>query len=304
MPLTRLLNKLKNTDQWQAEFQAESDFAGKPLHADELWIPDHIRIDGEMLRWDKTGHYKKPERRTLDDFLQLSQAQDGVPILKFARKWGVLGFARLKDTAPETRNEIRLSDGSRFEVYPDHWPPLKYELYKLYPAIARYMTAILNISAALRLPYLKGSSRKAWEIERRGKEPDWKQLDSGSDALPDSYEDANFLLTETINRQIEGRFGLRMWSAEDWGQSKWRIGICYGPSHPRFPLLSALWLQVLLVASGLSGLYTCSCCGMVYVRSKKRPKAGNANYCDICGLQAARRAARERYNARRQTEMH
>jgi hypothetical protein len=296
--------KSANLEQWQAEFQAESGIAGKPLHADELWIPDNIRIDGEMLRWDKGGCYKKPERRMLDDFLQLVKAGDGAPILKFAQKWGVLGFAQLKETAPETRHEIRLSDGSRFAIYQEHWPPLLYEPYKLYPAIAKYMSAILNIAAALRLPFIPGTSRKKWEIERRGKESDWKQLDSGPDALPDSYEDANFFLTETINRQIEDRFGLRMWPAEDWGQSKWRIDICYGPSDPRFPLLSALWLQVLLVASGMSGLYTCSCCGMVYVRLKKRPKTGNANYCDTCGLQAARRAARERYNARRQTKMH
>jgi hypothetical protein len=303
MPLTRLLNKLKNSDQWQDEFQAQSDFIGKPLHADELWIPNHIRIDGKMLCWDETGRYKKPEPQMLDGFLQLSKTESSRDILKFAQKWGVLGFAQLKETAPETRHEIRLSDGSRFEIYQEHWPPLLYEPYKLYPAVARYMSAILNIAAALRLPFIPGTSRKKWEIERRGKESDWKQLDSGPNALPDSYEDANFFLTETINRQLEGRFGLRMWPAEDWGQSKWRIGICYGPSYPRFPLLSGLWLQVLLVASGLSGLYTCSCCGMVYVRLKKRPKAGNANYCDTCGLQAARRAARKSYNARRHTKM-
>jgi hypothetical protein len=88
-------------------------------------------------------------------------------------------------------------------------------------------------------------------------------------------------------------FSLR-WSTQT---RKWELQIEY-----QGYLFAAIALQLTLVVAEADSLYTCSACGLPYIRTKKRPKAGWANYCDQCikrGI-GARRAVES--NRKRKTE--
>jgi hypothetical protein len=55
-----------------------------------------------------------------------------------------------------------------------------------------------------------------------------------------------------------------------------------GPQCALRYLFAAIALQIALVVAEADSLYTCSACGIPYIRTKKRPKAGWANYCGTC----------------------
>jgi transposase-like protein len=67
-------------------------------------------------------------------------------------------------------------------------------------------------------------------------------------------------------------------------------------------LFAAIALQLALVIADADSLYSCSGCGMPYIRprEKRRPKPGWANYCTRCsdGGVAQRKAA-ESYRGKR-----
>jgi hypothetical protein len=80
-------------------------------------------------------------------------------------------------------------------------------------------------------------------------------------------------------------------------QRRWNLQIDY---HGL--LFPAIALQLALVLADADSLYTCSGCGIPYIRprERKRPKSGWANYCDQCVTDgvAGRRAA-ETYREKR-----
>ena len=49
-----------------------------------------------------------------------------------------------------------------------------------------------------------------------------------------------------------------------------------------FYLFPAIALQLALVVADADSLFSCSGCGHPYLRSKKKPRSGAANYCDLC----------------------
>jgi predicted RNA-binding Zn-ribbon protein involved in translation (DUF1610 family) len=59
-------------------------------------------------------------------------------------------------------------------------------------------------------------------------------------------------------------------------------------------LFGALALQMALTLSRTKSLYTCSGCGVPYVRVQKSPKPGQANFCEACGRKEAVRQANQR----------
>jgi len=57
-------------------------------------------------------------------------------------------------------------------------------------------------------------------------------------------------------------------------------------------------LQLALTITSAQSLFFCSACGLPYVREKKAPKQGQANYCPDCGPGVALRAANNRLRAK------
>src|SRR5580704_3023902 len=70
-------------------------------------------------------------------------------------------------------------------------------------------------------------------------------------------------------------------------QQRWDLQIDYHGF-----LFAAIGLQLALVVAEAESLYTCSGCGVPYIRAreKKRPKPGCANYCDQCAKNGRREA--------------
>jgi hypothetical protein len=80
-------------------------------------------------------------------------------------------------------------------------------------------------------------------------------------------------------------------------QRRWDLQIDY---HGL--LFAAIALQLALVVADADSLYSCSGCGVPYIRSRerKRPKSGWANYCDQCSKDGvAQRRAVESYRDKR-----
>jgi len=67
----------------------------------------------------------------------------------------------------------------------------------------------------------------------------------------------------------------------------WRLAVSCGYGC----VFSAIALQLALTLVHAESLYTCSGCGMPYIRTKKAPQPGQANFCDACGAQEALRQA-------------
>ena len=97
-------------------------------------------------------------------------------------------------------------------------------------------------------------------------------VDQGRDLLADEIEQwLSFWKAGRVRGLSD--FSLR-WSSD---ANKWELQIEY-----QGYLFAALALQLALVVAEADSLYTCSACGLPYIRTKKRPKAGWANCCDAC----------------------
>lgn len=259
---------------------------GRPVPSGHVMVPGQIWLEVDAIRWKLAGHAKsrEPSRAMLTEFVALHQAESPEGILRFARDWGVLVLTGGKSPRPCG------------EAMAEGVEPITAWKY-----FSRRAAAVLNIAAALKDGKL-------------GDLADWgviAALDSGNDAA--DTEAANvaferhkygmtFLAdiprgTQRQSAVDQGRnllaneIGqwLRFWKAGrvrgfsdfslQWSPDaqKWQLRIEYDGY-----LFAAIALQLALVVAEADSLYTCSACGIPYIRTKKRPKAGWANYCDTC----------------------
>ena len=68
-------------------------------------------------------------------------------------------------------------------------------------------------------------------------------------------------------------------------RNSWQMEIAYNGC-----LLAAIALQLALTVAGARTLFTCSGCGMAYIRARAA-KSGQANFCPQCGPREALRQA-------------
>jgi hypothetical protein len=111
-------------------------------------------------------------------------------------------------------------------------------------------------------------------------------------------EDERFFIT------LEARFWLNLgkvgFTVLPANRSGFRIVIDYN-----FCVLGAIAFQLALTMSATESFFTCSGCGVPYMRTKKRPKPGESNFCESCdrsgvAMRNADRARRERMRQARQ----
>jgi hypothetical protein len=276
---------------------------GRPVPSGHILVPGQIWLEGDAIRWKLAGHAKsrQPSRAMLTEFVALHQANPEM-ILRFARDWGVLMLTGGKTPRPCG------------EAMAEGVEPIEAWQY-----FSRRAAAVLNIAAALKdgklgdltdwgvLAALKSGSEAADKaslkvaIDRhkyglgflsdipRGTERR-SAIDQGRDLL--AQEIGQWLGFWKAGRMRGlSDFSLR-WSSN---AQKWELQIEY-----QGYLFAALALQLTLVVAEADSLYTCSACGLPYIRTKKRPKVGWANYCDACIARGigARRAV-ESYRKRK-----
>jgi len=274
---------------------------GRPVPHGHVLVPGTIELDGETLRWEYNRNYKTVEisASTLNEFVRLWR-DDPTAILKFARKWGVLAMARLRDEEPVFYRPC--GEGMSWGA-----DPLVAWRY-----FSRRASAVLNIAAALRQ-------------DRLGDLGDWKAI--ASDVTKESMHDAFHrdlygLGFNLFDRSTNGKNDLNKAreliarEVQSW-LSRWRAGrhrgisdftLIWNPStsqwelriHYNGYLFAALALQLALCIAGADSLFTCSGCGVPYVRVAKRPKPGTANYCSKCSQKGvAQRRAVATYRSRK-----
>jgi hypothetical protein len=238
----------------------------------------------------------------LTEFVALHQAESPKEILRFARDWGVLVLTGGKSPRPCG------------EAMAEGVEPITAWKY-----FSRRAAAVLNIAAALKDGKL-------------GDLADWGVIAAlqagGEEAEEESFKSAverhkygmGFLVDIPRGRQHQSAVDqgrdllanevgqwLRFWKAgrsrglSDFSlrwlpdAKKWQLQIEYEGY-----LFAAVALQLALVVAEADSLYTCSACGLPYIRTKKRPKVGWANYCDTCiGRGIGGRRAVESYRKRK-----
>jgi transposase-like protein len=263
----------------EAAFADWSNRMGRRVETGELSVPPQIEVKFDRLTWGRgaeRGSDVKPGDRLISDFVKLADATSNGPFLKFARRYGVFFAEELPDET-QSSNWLVLGD-KRWQVLSGRarltkqWEPVEF-----WRELSRYVRAILRVAAeSKRLPPRLGD-REDWRV--LGLEPP-PEIDLAEMAI-------HFVVAYLVHI---GGVGLILNSYCSNGQGMtWKFKIGYHGG-----LLGAIALQLALLIRGAENLYTCTGCGLPYLRAGKRPGRGQNNYCDACGLQRARRDADRR----------
>lgn len=275
-----------------AGFSDELGNLGRPVPTSQVIVPEEIWLEDDCIHW-RLGNptLREISRSMLNQFLRLDSAAS---ILRFAREWGVLALS------PKLR-----SKGSSHGYY---LPGRQYMELGVEPVSAwlyysKRARALLNVAAALKQGKLgdlsdwdefaifvgPGSSEEALkEVKARMEGLDFGLGFSVLNGLGTTEERLQ-IAQESVSHEIDNwlccckrekvtpiaDFSMR-WVHE---KQRWDFQIDY---HGL--LFAAIALQLALVIADADSLFTCSGCGIPYVRprERKRPKAGCSNYCDRC----------------------
>jgi len=258
-----------------------------------IFVPGEIDGTEEWLRWKiprvtSRHNWVRATDTTLERFARLQTAAE---VLQFARRYGVFGAKQIVETAPRLPNELRLeASAGRWCVSLFGAGLTDREPVWIWLFLSRQVRAMLRINAGLK-------GRTNWSELVVGTDDDWRAVAGPGDPLTD-VRDAQFFLMQAVNEWLRiGEVGLRLGVIE-WSRTRtdWKIEVGYGDGHG-YNLFGQLAYRLFVSVAGEDRLYACSGCGTLYIRLKKRPRAGQDNYCDDCTELAARRAS-QRWKAR------
>jgi len=248
----------------EAGFTDARSRLGRPVRpSGHVYVPGTIETDGPFLVWNVEPGWKisRPADDILNRFLKLSSGNSD-EILRFARQYGVLSVSEDED------GTLR-SD----------WARAGKQLLADWERFSRKVRAFLNLAADL--------GRK-----RVGKLEDWKDVVGSVDAKFLAALDGPISARMFLERALENwlrvariTFGLS--TTVVIGRPP-RMEIDYG-GH----VFGAIVFQLLLTITNSDSLYVCSGCGMPYARPRgfKKPRPGEANFCQACGRKEAERQA-------------
>jgi uncharacterized Zn finger protein (UPF0148 family) len=265
---------------------------GRVVPTGELFTFKDIRLDeGEqhlLTDYQNSVRVVRPTRDLLDGFVQLAEAPASA-ILQYARKWGLL---RLDKQGRPCTNVHPIREAADGKTLPRSEPLAAWRCY------CRRARAVLNIAAQL-------------QQGKCGNASDWAVLDALADRIGPgalAETDRRGLLglyarvgcPQETKASLENRRRFLAWELMLWldltrpsltlkpSQHSWQMEISYNGC-----LLAAIALQLALTVAGARTLFTCSGCGMAYVRARAA-KSGQANFCPQCGPREALRQADHR----------
>jgi hypothetical protein len=258
----------------------------RPVKSDELIIFP-AQIDGEDITWRAdfaVAEFKRPGRTLLSSFLRLHNREPQA-ILTFVQTWGAVGFGTVfnfgSSLPPEkikhfARNWIGDTLHDRHCNRNSACDPIE-----AYANLADHTLEILSLASDINDPAI---SKNDWEKRfpwRNNENPYGKQR---------AIEEVRFAVSWLARL---GKLGFEL----DWEQerNKWQTLICQNGT------LGALALQLTLAISQTDSLYTCTGCGLPYIRThthRRRPKPNQNNYCSNCGTGQARTDAKRRFRER------
>ena len=246
-----------------AEFTDQEGRLGKQIPPGYLLIPGRIWLEGDDLNW-----HISPDCDFSPTFCLPPKGllNDFVKLWRAPEK-RILAFAQKNGVLQENPNSIE-----------DREPLGRWR------QLSRKVCALLNVGAELGLG------------KRRITRDEWKCIGLFDEKRLDSLE-------TPAGARDELRLHARSWVRDVGFSVRWNR------ARPGFELevdyhglmLNAVGLQLALTLANSDDLYICSGCGMPYARSaeKRRPKVGQANFCDGCGTAVALRQA----DARRKAKM-
>jgi hypothetical protein len=249
----------------------------------------------------------------LNQFIRLTDADS---VLRFAREWGVLALSGNIWSGPDPGGRFYLP--GRESMKEGIEPVFAWQYY------SRRAQALLNVAAALKqgrlgdlsdwgefATFLSNSEPGQYErLMQVSKDASVRHrfglgftFVDGSGTHEERVECARSSIASEIGRwldcwkqkQTKGLSDFALRWIED--QQRWDLQIDYHGF-----LFPAIALQLALVLADADSLYTCSGCGIPYIRprERKRPKTGWANYCDQCSKDGvAQRRAAETYREKR-----
>ena len=295
-----------------AGFVDEDGNLGRQVPTGAIILPEHIRLEGDVLHWGM-GRYpgiRSVSNGMLDQFIRITDADS---VLRFAENWGVLGFDGGKVLFPA--REYYSGGGTE--------PVSAWQYY------ARRASAVLNVAAALKQGKLgdiqdwREFSLPVTPVDDKIDPATRDAIRTGSDRhakmglgfsfhlawMEDPIDSeltaiiARRTLAQEVTKWLEcwklGRTDRLSDLVLQWNEvtDKWELGITYHGF-----LFPAIALQLALVVADIDSLFTCSGCGIPYVRPResKRPKSGWANYCGQCKNNGvAQRRATENYREKK-----
>lgn len=233
------------------------------------FVPGLIWLEGERLRWDyspeslKAGRELAPSPDMLESFLMLRETS-GRKILQYAKRWGVLGICQHDLPCSHNPNS---HDFRKLGCRPLGWEDGKcWEPLDTWRHFATQAFALLKIANRV--------------YEGRLADPaDWARVYARSrNGVP---------LGRQPSRPLDKRFlvmCLNEWF--DLGNVRPEIGWGQREDRPSFQfrggLFGALAIQLVLGAAKLDGWAICTHCRTAYIPQKRRPKAGQRNFCPEC----------------------
>jgi hypothetical protein len=242
----------------------------------------------------------------LNQFIRLT---DSASVLRFAREWGVLALSVNMWNGDDPRGQFYLPGRQFLNEGAESVSAWQY--------YSKRALALLSVAAALKQGRL-GDISDWQQFAAIISEPaqfrqalEWSKTDL---ALRHYGFDLHVVHTYSLEYArdiIANEIGgwLDCWKREStrgvsdfalrWidDHQRWELQIDY---HGL--LFPAIALQLALVLADADSLYSCSGCGIPYIRprERKRPKSGWANYCDRCSKDGvAQRRAAETYREKR-----
>lgn len=266
---------------------SETGCLTKPLTARQWRIPDRIELKGEKLFWHETPrHVVKLQGEILEAFLRLANASSS-RILEFAKQWGVLELCKY-DCPPSHPPLYWLCPvKNSYSYHPRMEDGAPWEPVTAWRRWAQRANATLNVAGDLYEDKIAREEewRVACWIER-------KSEDRNYSIRPKRVEAGWRLLALNLNYWLELA---EVRPYVDWAKSpednKGRLSLPLMVGG----LFGALATQLVLAISRTDGLAICSGCGVGYVPSYRRPRAGERHYCKECrdGKVPQRDAARD-----------
>ena len=293
---------MRDTNQhapWLDEHWTDSEgnnSLGRPrLPVANVLVPAYLEVVGDRLAWslfDSTDADVVPREKDSKDALnRLVRIKDDRGVVRFARRYGVLGMCSHGLPAEHNPPPAYLQSAATTYDHPTAKPPwckhlqlrtdVSYDPIDRWLHFVRQARALLRISVALR--EAKAGSLMDWETV-------YEDVPTGgqrAERAALSPEATRYQLYRTV---------------EDWlamGNVRLRPG-GYGAKGP--PLLAGgltfgvLAVQLLLaVTQGQEVMALCDGCGALYSREKRAPKAGHPNYCSDCRPKVAARLRKRRW---------
>jgi hypothetical protein len=282
----------KDADWDIAGFTDNYSKLGKRIPSGEILVDHGVQLsqDGTSLIWPMARRLKpKVVKPTPLMFSQFIDLREGTPseICAFAEHWGRL---YLRQDGTFIFGGFVVEEAAYRE--PIHaWRYLASRAY-----------AVLSIAASLaqNQPGRTQDWQQLSSLEGWIKRGDWSQIEGGPFRFG-VFVERGFTLwarrSVEVQRKILG-VELNLWMklgrpglylGLDDSNRGWQLELFFGGK-----LLAALALQLALTVSGVEAPHLCSGCKHLYIRTKKNPKTGDANYCDRCGRDEALRQADNR----------